>query len=181
MRVRSLACSVVFSGHWQAVPSVRIISRRMPPFPPSSSRRRRAKPVGATSPVWSWWRTLRDPQLNRLIDHAMQNNLELKIALDRLQQARLQLVVIGAGALPQVNGSAGGGGGTGSDETRGRVAQPLRDGENATGLNKISGAGGLDAEWEIDFFGKIARRFEAAWTRPIRPRRSRKHLTGCML
>ena len=116
---------------------------------------------GRSADLWQWWRSLRDPQLNRLIDHAMQNNLELKIALDRLQQARLQLVVIGAGALPQVNGSAGGGGGTGSDETRGRVAQPLRDGENATGLNKISGAGGLDAEWEIDFFGKIARRFEA--------------------
>jgi NodT family efflux transporter outer membrane factor (OMF) lipoprotein len=116
---------------------------------------------GASPDLWQWWRTLRDPQLNDLIDRAIQNNLDLKIALDRLQQARLQLVVIGARALPEVNGSAGGGVGTGTDETKGRAAQALRDGDNNQGLRKISEIGGLDAEWEIDIFGKIARRFEA--------------------
>jgi NodT family efflux transporter outer membrane factor (OMF) lipoprotein len=116
---------------------------------------------GASPELWQWWRTLRDPQLNDLIDRALQNNLDLKIALDRLQQARLQLVVIGARALPEVNGSAGGGVGTGTDETKGRAAQALRDGSNNQGLRKISDIGGLDAEWEIDIFGKIARRFEA--------------------
>src|SRR3984957_16894217 len=40
-------------------------------------------------------------------------------------------------------------------------APPVRNGENNTGLKKISGAGGLDAEWEIDIFGKIASRIEA--------------------
>jgi NodT family efflux transporter outer membrane factor (OMF) lipoprotein len=118
-------------------------------------------PGGVSPDLWQWWRTLRDPQLNDLIDRALQNNLDLKIALDRLQQARLQLVVIGSGALPEVNGSAGGGVGTGTDETKGRAAQALRDGDNNGGLKKISGIGGLDAEWEIDIFGKIARRFEA--------------------
>jgi outer membrane protein TolC len=116
---------------------------------------------GASPDLWQWWRTLRDPQLNHLIVRAMENNLDLKIALDRLQQARLQLVVIGSQALPDLNTSAGGGVGTGTDETRGRVAQALRDGENAQGLTKISEAAGLDSEWEIDIFGKIARRLEA--------------------
>ena len=63
---------------------------------------------------------MRDPQLNGLIDLAIQNNLDLKIALDRLQQARLQLVVIGAQAVPQLNGGVGGGTGTGTDETKGQ-------------------------------------------------------------
>jgi len=117
---------------------------------------------GGTSPDrWQWWSTLHDPQLNSLIARALANNLDLKIALDRLQQARLRLVVIGSQALPDLNTSAGGGVGTGTDETRGRVAQPLRDGENAQGLTKISEAAGLDSEWEIDIFGKIARRLEA--------------------
>src|SRR6202790_2884966 len=80
---------------------------------------------GASPDLWQWWRTLHDPQLNDLIARALQNNLDLKIALDRLQQARLQLVVIGARALPEVNGSAGGGGGTGTDETKGRAAQAV--------------------------------------------------------
>ncbi|HLX13620.1 MAG TPA: efflux transporter outer membrane subunit [Bradyrhizobium sp.] len=121
---------------------------------------RESQSGGASPELWQWWRTLRDPQLNDLVDRAIQNNLDLKIALDRLQQARLQLVVIGAQALPQVNGSAGGGAGTGTDETLGRAAQPLRAGKNATNLTSINWIGGLDAEWEIDIFGKIARRFE---------------------
>ncbi len=89
---------------------------------------------GASPELWQWWRTLHDPQLNALIARALQNNLDLKIALNRLQQARLQLVVIGARALPDINGSAGGGGGTGTDETKGRAAQALRDGSNNQGL-----------------------------------------------
>jgi NodT family efflux transporter outer membrane factor (OMF) lipoprotein len=116
---------------------------------------------GASPELWQWWRTLHDRELNGLIELAIANNLDLKIALDRLQQARLQLVVIGAQEVPQVNGGVGGGVGTGTDETKGRVAQALRDGDNNTGLKKISGVGGLDAEWEIDFFGKIAQRIEA--------------------
>jgi NodT family efflux transporter outer membrane factor (OMF) lipoprotein len=116
---------------------------------------------GASPDLWQWWRTLHDPQLNDLIERALQNNLDLKIALDRLQQARLQLVVIGSQALPEVNGSAGGGVGTGTDETKGRVPQARTSADNGTGLKSINGAGGLDAEWEIDIFGKIARRVEA--------------------
>ena len=115
---------------------------------------------GGVSPdQWQWWSSLRDPQLNALIARALENNLDLKMALDRLQQARLQLVVIGAQALPEVNGGGGGGVGTGTDETKGRASQALRDGENSGGLKSVNQIGGLDAEWEIDIFGKIANRF----------------------
>jgi NodT family efflux transporter outer membrane factor (OMF) lipoprotein len=116
---------------------------------------------GASPDQWRWWSTLRDPQLNSLITRALENNLDLKIALDRLQQARLQLVAIGSLALPEVNGGGGGGVGSGTDETKGRAAQALRAGDNSTGLKSITEIGGLDATWEIDVFGKIARRFEA--------------------
>src|ERR1700684_3489320 len=108
-------------------------------------------PSGGASPeLWQWWRTLHDHQLNELIELAIQNNLHLKIAMDRLQQARLQLVGLGAAQLPQLNGGVGAGTGTGTDETKGRVAQALRDGDNNTGLRKISGVGGLDAEGGLD-------------------------------
>ena len=116
---------------------------------------------GASPDLWQWWRTLHDPQLNDLIERGLQNNLDLKIALDRLQQARLQLVVIGSQALPELNGGAGGGVGTGTDETKGRASQSLRAGDNNQGLKSINQIGGLDAAWEIDVFGKIARRVEA--------------------
>lgn len=108
-----------------------------------------------------WWRTLRDPQLNALVARALNSNLSIEMALDRLQQARLQMVVIGSQALPEVNAGAGGGVGTGTDETKGRASQPLRSATNNAGLKSINEAGGLDAEWEIDLFGKIVRRVEA--------------------
>src|ERR1700730_10959379 len=164
MRVRSLACSVVFAGALAGCavgPDYLTPDVAVPPNFVAAPAGKEAQSGGASPELWRWWRTLRDPQLNRLIDRAIENNLDLKIALDRLQQARLQLVVIGAQALPDVNGSAGGGVGTGTDETRGGGAQELRDGSKNQGLKKISEIGGLDAEWQIDIFGKIARRFEA--------------------
>src|ERR1700732_795171 len=160
IRLSSLACAVALSG-CAVGPDYLTPDVALPATFLAQPASKEAASDGASADLWQWWRTLRDPQLNDLIARALENNLDLKIALDRLQQARLQLVVIGAVALPEVNGSAGGGVGTGTDETRGRVAQALRDGENNSGLKKISGSGGLDAEWEIDIFGKIARRFEA--------------------
>ena len=164
MRVQRLACVVVCAG---ALAGCALGPEYFTPdaaIPASFT----VPPAGigpqsgvANAEHWQWWRTLHDRQLNELIDLAIQNNIDLKIALDRLQQARLQLIVVGAQAVPQLNGSVGGGTGTGTDESRGRVAQPVRDGQNNNGLSKISGAGGLDAEWEIDIFGKIARRIEA--------------------
>jgi NodT family efflux transporter outer membrane factor (OMF) lipoprotein len=163
MRVQGLACLVVFAG---ALGGCAIGPEYFTPdaaipvnftVPPAGN----GQPSGgANADLWQWWRTLHDPQLNGLIDLAIQNNLDLKIALDRLQQARLQLIVIGAQEVPQVNGGVGAGVGSGTDETKGRVAQALRDGDNSTGLKKVSGVGGFDAEWEIDLFGKIAQRID---------------------
>jgi NodT family efflux transporter outer membrane factor (OMF) lipoprotein len=164
MKIQSLACVVVCAG---ALAGCALGPEYFTPdaatpasftVPPAGNGPRSG---GAKADLWQWWRTLHDRQLNELIDLAIENNIDLKIALDRLQQARLQLIVVGAQAVPQLNGGVGGGTGTGTDETKGRVAQALRDGDNNTGLKKITGVGGLDAEWEIDIFGKIARRIEA--------------------
>lgn len=163
MRVQHLACVVVCAGALAGCalgPEYFTPDAAIPAsftVPPAGSGPR----SGDANPDWQWWRLLHDRQLNDLIDLAIANNIDLKIALDRLQQARLQLVVIGSQAVPQLNGGVGGGGGTGTDETKGRAAQALRDADNNSGLKKISGIGGLDAEWEIDIFGKIAKRVEA--------------------
>jgi NodT family efflux transporter outer membrane factor (OMF) lipoprotein len=164
MKVQRLACVVVCAGALAGcalgpeyfTPEAALpVSFATPPAGNGTSS-------GGPGPQsWQWWHSLRDPQLNELIDRAIANNIDLKIALDRLQQARLQLIVLGAQAVPQLNGGVGGGTGTGTDETKGRVAQALRDGDNNTGLRKISGVGGLDAEWEIDIFGRIASRIES--------------------
>ncbi|MGA2793433.1 MAG: efflux transporter outer membrane subunit [Roseiarcus sp.] len=108
-----------------------------------------------------WWRSLHDRELESLIARALRSNLDLEIALDRLQEVRTQLTVVADQALPAGGATAGGGVGTGSDETKGRASQPLRAGEIATGLKSINKAGGVDFGWELDFFGKIRREVEA--------------------
>jgi NodT family efflux transporter outer membrane factor (OMF) lipoprotein len=163
MRVRNLAWAVVFSGALAGCavgPEYLTPDVALPAGFLAQSASKEPASGGASPDLWQWWRTLRDPQLNDLIARALQNNLDLKIALDRLQQARLQLVVIGSQALPEVNGSAGAAVGNGSNMSVGRVSQELRSAENTSGLSKLGQAGGLDAEWEIDAFGKIARRVE---------------------
>src|SRR6185437_5312090 len=164
MRVRNPGCAVVLAGMLAGCavgPDYQTPDAALPVAFLTQPPIKEPASGGADPDLWQWWRTLHDPQLNGLIERALRNNLDLKIALDRLQQARLQLSVIGSQALPEVNGSAGGGVGTGTDETKGRASQILRSADNGTGLTSINQIGGLDAEWEIDLFGKIARRVEA--------------------
>jgi NodT family efflux transporter outer membrane factor (OMF) lipoprotein len=116
-------------------------------------------PAGAELPQW-WW-ILHDRELNSLVSRARKSNLNLAVALDRLQEARTGVTIAVNQGLPVVGATGGGGVGTGSDETKGRVSQALRSAENAQDLKSINEAGGLDANWELDLLGKIRREIEA--------------------
>ena len=118
-------------------------------------------PSVARLDLTQWWRSLRDRELDSLEARALAANFDLEIALTRIQAARAQLTVIAQQALPEVEGTAGGGAGTGTDLTKGRVAQPLRAGDIGTGLKAINRAAGVDADWELDLFGKVRREIEA--------------------
>ncbi len=110
----------------------------------------------------SWWHALDDAQLDSLVERAVKSNPDVRIALDRLQAARTYEVGTIGTALPDVEASAGGGRGTGSDLSRGRAAQPLTSADNSTGLKHISEVGGFDSVWELDLFGRVRREIQAA-------------------
>ena len=55
----------------------------------------------------SWWKTFRDPVLNRLIEVAYQNNLTQQIAGVRILQARAQLNASIGNLFPQQQGFSG--------------------------------------------------------------------------
>jgi NodT family efflux transporter outer membrane factor (OMF) lipoprotein len=110
----------------------------------------------------SWWRALNDAELNSLVDRAVSSNLDLKMALDRLQQARTYEAVVIGGALPVADASAGAGRGTGSDLTKGRADSILRSADTGAGLQHINTLAGFSAVWELDVFGKFRRQIEAA-------------------
>jgi NodT family efflux transporter outer membrane factor (OMF) lipoprotein len=110
-----------------------------------------------------WWQSLNDPELNSLVEHAIQANPDLEIALDRLQEARADEAVTLGGALPKAEMSGGAGVGTGTNSTKNRVSGPLNAATNSTGLKEITEVAGFDAGWELDFFGKNRREIEAVY------------------
>jgi NodT family efflux transporter outer membrane factor (OMF) lipoprotein len=118
-------------------------------------------PTAAISSV-RWWQALNDRQLNALVERAVASNLDIEAALTRVQTARTEEIVAFNALLPKVGISAGIAAGTGSDLTKGRVADSLRAGSNASGLQALSRIAGFDGGWELDLFGKYRRLLEAA-------------------
>lgn len=140
------------------MPDLPVPDAFLPPVVQIAHRTDRKASVDLTE----WWRSLHDPELESLVRRAIDSNLDLEIALTRLQEARTQELVVIGESLPAGEGSAGGGVGTGSNLTLGRAAQLLRSAENPANLRRRVVAGGFDAAWELDFFGKFRRELEAA-------------------
>jgi NodT family efflux transporter outer membrane factor (OMF) lipoprotein len=108
-----------------------------------------------------WWQRLHDKELNSLVERAIACNPDIEIALTRVQEFRTQQIVVIGSALPEVGASGGIAKGSGTDLTKGRVAQSIRAGDASTGLTQINRMAGFDAGWEIDLFGKYRRLLEA--------------------
>jgi NodT family efflux transporter outer membrane factor (OMF) lipoprotein len=121
-----------------------------------------AVPAAPAVDVAQWWRALNDPQLDSLIERAIRANLDIEIALTRLQEARTAQAGLASALLPQAGAGAGAARGTGSDLTRGRAPQALVAADNSAGVGNIQQVVGFDAGWEIDLFGKYRREIEEA-------------------
>ena len=102
--------------------------------------------------VTEWWKAFNDSTLDRLISEAVQANLGLQQAQARILQARAARVVAGSGRWPSVNATA-------SNTTSGSTTGS--SGGSDTGTRNLA-QGGLDAAWELDFFGGVRRGVEAA-------------------
>ncbi len=57
-------------------------------------------------PIVAWWRLLKDPMLDSLLQRAIESNLDLRIATARVRQARAARGVVAADLWPQIGGSA---------------------------------------------------------------------------
>jgi NodT family efflux transporter outer membrane factor (OMF) lipoprotein len=132
------------------------------------------QPVAVEKPpirLAEWWRSFNDPILNDLINHAVQANLDLKIATARLIQARAQYGITYAGLFPTVD--------VDGQATRQRVspngpnyiAFPSQLTDSAGNTIKLPGGAtptydlfqaGFDATWEMDVFGGQKRAVESA-------------------
>jgi NodT family efflux transporter outer membrane factor (OMF) lipoprotein len=108
-----------------------------------------------------WWHTLGDAELNSLVDRAIRANLDLAVALSRVQEARERDVAVFGTMLPVVGAAASESRGSGGEAVKGRIPSSLDAGTNGRGIQDITGVAGFDAFWEVDLFGKYRRLLEA--------------------
>jgi multidrug efflux system outer membrane protein len=112
----------------------------------------------------SWRQYFTDPLLVKLIDTAVANNLDLQIALQRIEVSRSSVKLANGALLPKVDLSIGGGvqkfglytmdgaGNASTEITPGQIVP-----ENLTDLFL-----GLQASWEVDVWGKLRSQRKAA-------------------
>ena len=98
-----------------------------------------------------WWGQFGDPVLNVLMARASQANLDLRIAQARLRESRAQVKDAQSNLMPTLDAD-------GSFERR--DAQIPGFGTSRSRYNAFQT--GFDANWEIDIFGGLRRRVEAA-------------------
>src|SRR5713226_7915989 len=105
-----------------------------------------------------WWSSFQDPELNSLVERSASRNLDLKLALERVQEARAARGVARSGHFPSIDGVASG------TRNRQRVIAPVGP-QNSPVIVPVefnNFQGGLSASWELDVFGGTRRRVQAA-------------------
>jgi outer membrane protein TolC len=92
-----------------------------------------------------WWHTFHDPVLNRLVERAYAQNLDIQSAGLRIAQARAVLGISQGLAFPQLQTLSG------------------KASSTHTGLADVASAGlNFDMGWEMDIWGRYARGIEAS-------------------
>jgi NodT family efflux transporter outer membrane factor (OMF) lipoprotein len=108
-----------------------------------------------------WWKKLHDPYLNNLIEYAIANNHDIRIAFSRILEARANKGIAQSVQLPSISVGASASA-LRLSETGLEIANlPASAVENFDPTQELY-EGGFDASWEIDLFGRIKRSIEAA-------------------
>jgi len=110
--------------------------------------------AAAPWPQRDWWKSLNDPQLDRLIDEALAGSPTLRVAEARTRQALAVAGVARSQLFPQINADA--------ELTREHPsrngATPLPPGKSWATLHQLEAT----LSWEIDFWGKNREAYESA-------------------
>jgi multidrug efflux system outer membrane protein len=122
--------------------------------PPPQYRFADAADQAASIADLPWFQVFDDPTLQGLIREALANNLDLKTALARVEEARARAGIANSYLYPQVDAGASYGARQATNAPQGGTSE-----EDTT---HQSGTYGFRLSWEIDLFGKLRRQKEAA-------------------
>lgn len=128
------------------------------------------------------WKTFfNDRHLAALIDTALQNNLDLKMAVQRIEMARANIMVAHGAMMPVVTGDVSGGGRKFGDYTMDGVGNYDTNFSNNLDEDRRLPAPflpdyflGLRSSWEIDIWGKLKNQKKAAYTRFLASEKGRQ-------
>ena len=104
-----------------------------------------------------WPAVFEDPVLQQLVTEALQNNLDLRVAAQRVLEAQAQAGIVRSQQFPTING--------GASYTALQIPSSLAgNNSNGTPNNSFFNGGGLTASaaWNLDFWGLYRRQTEAA-------------------
>jgi NodT family efflux transporter outer membrane factor (OMF) lipoprotein len=129
------------------------VSPVMPPKSQAPAERfvnaQTAQPASVTD---HWWAAYQDPLLDRLVERALGQNLDLQIALARIDAGRALRNIAGASGSPQVD--------LGASVARQRISADQAGFSDSLITEPTSI--GLSAAWEVDLFGRIREGVRAA-------------------
>ena len=156
-------------AHWSA----RAISAPAAAQPLPAEQSAPPQPLSAASEQSAqqpaWWAAFNDPVLTSLVERGRSSNLDLRVAVLRIEEARAQRDVTAAGFWPTLSAEA--------SYSRQRLSETTPTGSlfSSVGNIRLPGGAGIsipnpysqyqlsaDASWEIDLFGRIRRAVEAA-------------------
>lgn len=113
---------------------------------------KQAEPIATAA----WEAITADPVLQKLIDEAIANNLDLKTATARVTEARAQYGIARSFLFPEFGGTLG----YSSEQGSQRTEPPAGTASTRSYQNWDAG---VVVSWEIDLFGRIRRSSEAAF------------------
>jgi multidrug efflux system outer membrane protein len=112
-------------------------------------------PKAAEMADTAWWESFNDPVLDTLIQTALLENKDLRIATLRVKEFTSKLQVTRSAYYPQIDYSVS----ESHDQTSLNTPTPLPYGVQRLNMN-LNGA--VNASWELDFWGRVRRASEAA-------------------
>lgn len=117
-----------------------------------------------------WWHHFNDPILNKRVSDAQKQNIPIQVAVERIQAARDFQTAIASFRIPSLN--VGAGFQATQFSRNSPLLGPLLNFQNpingSTGLINRENSSvftGISASWELDLFGRIKKKAEAAGIR----------------
>jgi len=119
--------------------------------------------TAGTPELSRWWEDFNDPVLDELVEEAIKNNHDIRLATERVIEARAGLDVARAGLFPAV-------------DFEGEISRQKSTSQGIAGTSEIFNAFGLSpvASYELDLWGRLSSSKRASYERLVSSVENRK-------